>query len=264
MNGSWWKTMVVFLGVALAMPRAVYAERPFLATERATLLEHGEARFDFGVEAARFSSRTTRYTLKSELTSGILPNLNFRVEAPYLFVTGMGGGTEGQVGDVILRPKLQFLKGREANPLSLAGELILKFPSCSESLVTANPKVIPACTGEADIGFLAIATKEFQPVTVHLNLGYMVVGNSPGRAVDDVVMYSLAFEYVTILPAVTVVTEVWGETSRAPSVYGDVLDVMLGVTYQLNRRVAFDTSLAMGLSSASPDYIAAVGLSYRF
>ncbi|HET8761522.1 MAG TPA: hypothetical protein VFN94_10655, partial [Nitrospiria bacterium] len=83
MNGFWWKTWVVFLGVALAMPGAAYAERPFLATEHATLLEHGEARFDFGVEAARFSSRTTRYTLKSELTSGILPNLNFRVEAPY-------------------------------------------------------------------------------------------------------------------------------------------------------------------------------------
>jgi hypothetical protein len=259
-----WKTGLVVLAAVIAAAGPARAERPFLATERATLLEHGAARLDFGIEAARFSEPTTRYTLKTELTSGILTNLNFRVEAPYLFVTGMGGGTQGQVGDVILRPKLQLLKGREANPLSLAAELVLKFPSCNETLVAPNPKVIPACTGEADLGFLAIATKEFQPITVHMNLGYTFVGNPPGRTLDDVVTYSLAFEYVTILPAVTVVTEVSGETSREPSVYGDLLDLLLGVTYQLNQRVVLDSSLSVGLSSPSPDYLAALGVSYRF
>ncbi len=258
-----WKTGVVVLAAVIAMAGPARAERPFLATERGTLLDHGAARLDFGVEAARFSSRITRYTLRTELTSGILPNLNFTVEAPYLFVTGMGG-TQGQVGDVVLRPKLQLLKGREANPLSLAAELLMKFPSCNETLVATTPEVIPACTGEADLGFLAIATKEFQPVTVHLNLGYTFVGNPQGRPVDDVVRYSLAFEYVTILPAVTVMTEVSGETSREPGVYGDLLDLLLGVTYQLNRRVVLDSSLAVGLSSPSQDYLAAIGVSYRF
>lgn len=252
------------LAAVLTTAGSARAERPFLVTERATLLEHGAARLDFGMDAARFSSSTTRYALKTELTSGILTNLNFKVEAPYLFVTGTGDGTRGQVGDVVLRPKLQLLKGREANPLSLAAELVLKFPSCNETVVETAPAVIPACTGEADLGLLAIATKEFQPVTVHLNLGYTLVGNPPGRPVDDVVSYALAFEYVTILPAVTVVTEVAGETSREPGRYGDPLDLLLGVTYALNRRVVLDSSLSVGLSSSSPDYTAAVGVSYRF
>jgi hypothetical protein len=257
-------TAIAVLAAVLATVGSASAERPFIGTERATTIEHGAARLDFGVEASRFSERTTRYTVKTELTSGILTNLNFRVEAPYLFVTGMGGGTRGHVGDVVLRPKLQLLKGREANPLSLAGELILKFPSCNETVVVSKPEVLPGCTGEADVGFLAIATKEFHPVTVHLNLGYTFVGNAPGQGFDDVVSYSLAFEYVTILPAVSVVTEVWGETSRAPGAYGDILDLLLGVTYLLNRRVVLDSSLAVGLSSPAPDYTAGIGVSYRF
>jgi hypothetical protein len=255
--------MILLAAVVVAASPA-RAERPFLATERATLLEHGEARLDFGLDAARFSSQTTRYTVRTELTSGILTNLNFKVEAPYLFVTGMGGGTEGQVGDVVLRPKLQLLKGREANPLSLAAELVVKFPSCNESVVASDPKVIPTCTGEADLGVLAIATKEFQPVTVHLNLGYTLVGNPAGRSLDNVTTYSLAFEYVTILPATTVVTELWGETSREAAAYGNLLALLVGVTFQLNRRVALDSSLTVGLSSSSPDYTASVGVSYRF
>ena len=168
------------------------------------------------------------------------------------------------MGYVVLRPRLQLLKGREANPLSLAAELVLKFPSCDESLVAGSPRVVPSCTGQPDLGILAIATKEFQPVTVHLNLGYTLAGNAAGVSTDDMWTYSLAFEYVTILPAVTMVTELWGETSRAPSLYGDTLDLLLGVAYQLNRRVTLDSSLTVGLTSSSPDYTAVIGSSYRF
>lgn len=259
-----WTAGIAALAAVLAAAGPARGERPFLVTERATLLDHGEARLEVGVDASRFSSDITRYAINTELTSGILTNLNFTVEAPYLFVTGTDGGTQGQVGDVVLRPKLQLLKGREANPLSLAAELVLKFPSCDDAVVANVPHVIPACTGEADLGMVAIATKEFQPVTVHLNLGYTLVGNPPGRNVDDVTTYSLAFEYVTILPAVTVVTELWGETSREPGVYGNALALLLGVTYQLNRRVVLDSSLTAGLSSPSADYTAAFGMSYRF
>jgi hypothetical protein len=247
--------------VAILAVGTAWAERPFLATERATTLEHGTSRVQFGLEAARFSSETTRYTLKAELTSGLLANLDFRVEAPYLFTTE-DGGTEGEVGDVILRPKVLLLRGREANPLSIAGQLVLKFPSCDEN--SAAAAVTPSCTGEADIGMIAVATKEFQPITVHLNLGYTFVGNLPGKALDDVVSYALAFEYDTVLPAISMVTEVSGETSRDPSLYDDGLNVLVGATYQLNRRVILDSSIAVGLTSSSPDYAATLGVSYTF
>lgn len=256
------KTWAVVLALAVSLGAShAGAERPFLVTESGTMLDRGESSVQFGVEAARFSSQTTRYTVRTELTSGLLTNLNFRIEAPYLFVTG-SGGTRGEVGDVTLRPKLLFLKGREANPLFLAGEMVLKFPSCDET--SAAAAVTPSCTGEADVGFLGIATKEFQPVTVHLNLGYTFVGDPPARRLDDVVSYALAFEYDTILPAVTVVAEVSGESSRDPAVSDDILDFLVGTTYQLNRRVVFDASLIIGLSSPSPDYAAGLGLSYTF
>lgn len=225
------------------------------------MLDHGVSSVQVGLEAARFSSQTTRYTVRTELTSGLLPNLNFRVEAPYLLTTG-NGGTQGEVGDVVFRPKLLMLKGREANPLFLAAELVLKFPSCDETSTAAT--VTPTCTGEADLGVLAIATKEFLPVTVHLNLGYTVVGSPQGQSFDDVLSYSLAFEYDTVLPAIAVIAEVAGSTSRDSSVSDDLLDVLLGVTYEVNRRVVLDSSLAVGLSSPSADYTASLGISYVF
>jgi hypothetical protein len=249
-------------GIVLAAAIGAQAARPFVATERGPTLDHGVSRFDVGVESARFSSpQRTGYTLMTELTYGLLNNLNFKVQAPYFFVSGPGG-TQSLVGDVTLRPKILFVKGREANPLSLAGEVVVKFPSCDES--GAARSVSPACTGEADLGFMGIATKEFLPLTVHFNLGYTFVGNAPGQAYDNVIGYSLAFEYETILPAITVVSELAGETNRDPTVAEDPLTVLLGVVYRVNRRVSLDSSLVTGLTSPSPDYAALLGASYTF
>ncbi|MEO5657286.1 MAG: hypothetical protein ABIO65_08530, partial [Nitrospiria bacterium] len=125
----------VLLG--LMMATEVKAARPFLNTERGTMLDHGVSQLDLGVESARFTSRTTRYALMSELTYGLLNHLNFAVEVPYFFVSGPGG-TQGVVGDVTIRPKILFLKGREANPLFLAGEVALKFPSCDQASNAAS------------------------------------------------------------------------------------------------------------------------------
>jgi len=258
---AWKLAAISFALVSATAGESAWAERPFLTTERAPTLDHGTSRIQVGLDAARFSSQTTRYTIKSELTSGLLTKLDFRVEAPYLFTTG-AGGTHGEVGDVLLRPKLLLLEGREANPLYIATELVLKFPSCDEG--SAAAAVTPSCTGEPDLGVLAIASKEFQPVTVHLNLGYTFVGNPPGQALDNVVNYSLAFEYDTVLPAIVVVTELTGATSRNPSAYDAPLDLLVGLTYGMNRRVVLDTSLALGLSSGSPDYTAALGMTYTF
>lgn len=247
-------------GIVLAAAIGAQAARPFVATERGPTLDHGVSRFEVGVESARFSSQTTRYTLMTELTYGLLNNLNFKVQAPYVFVSGPGS-TQG-VGDVTLRPKILFVKGREANPLSLAGEMVMKFPGCDES--GAARSVSPACTGEADLGFMGIATKEFLPLTVHFNLGYTFVGNAPGQAYDNVLSYALAFEYDTILPAIAVVAELAGETNRDPTVAEDPLTVLLGVVYRVNRRVSLDSSLVTGLTSPSPDYAALFGASYTF
>jgi hypothetical protein len=246
-------------GIVLAVAIGAQAARPFVATERGPTLDHGVSRFDIGVESARFSSQATRYTLMTELTYGLLNNLNFKVQAPYVFVSG-SGGTRG-VGDVTLRPKILFVKGREANPLSLAGEVVVKFPSCDESGAVSP---VPACTGEADLGFMGIATKEFLPLTVHFNLGYTFVGNAPGQAYDNVISYALAFEYDTILPAIAVVAELAGETNREPTVAEDPLTVLLGVVYRVNRRVSLDSSLVTGLTSPSPGYAALLGASYTF
>lgn len=250
------------LGLIMGVAAPARAERPFVSTERAPTLDHGVSELEFGLNSARFSSQTTRYTLLTELTYGLLDHLNFEVEVPYLFISGPGG-TQGVVGDVVLKPKMLFLKGREANPLSLAGEMQLKFPSCDET-GPASGEINPSCTGESDLGFTAIATKEFLPLTVHLNVGYTFVGNPPGGNLKNVLGYSLAFEYQTILPAVAVVTELAGETNRDPNTPKDLVTLLFGVTYQVNRRVKLDSSIVSGLTAPSPDYAALLGVAYTF
>src|SRR5512134_2295240 len=105
-----WTLVVVSVALVGALAGgSAWAARPFLSTERGPTLDHGISRVEVGLEAARFSSQTTRYTLKTELTSGLLTKLDFKVEAPYLFTTG-SGGTRGEAGDVLLRPKLLLLE----------------------------------------------------------------------------------------------------------------------------------------------------------
>jgi hypothetical protein len=114
------------------------------------------------------------------------------------------------------------------------------------------------------MGLIGIATKEFLPVTVHLNVGYMFVGNPPGQTLDNVISYALAFEYGTVLPAIVLVGELAGETNRNPAVGDNPLTLLMGVMYRMNRRVSWDSSLTVGLTSPSPDYGASLGVSYTF
>jgi hypothetical protein len=190
------------------------------------------------------------------------------VDVPYLFRNEKQTQDENGVGDLTLKAKVRFIKGREATPVSIAGQLTVKFPSCDQGKALSQE-----CTGEPDVGIRAIASKEFFPVTVHLNLGYLFIGNPPNSKLDDIVTYSLAFDYLTVADRLHVVGELAGETNRYPkstvgpltrSTSTNPLSVLIGLLYDLDAKAALSLAGNVGLTPASPDYGLSIGFRYFF
>jgi Putative MetA-pathway of phenol degradation len=253
------------LASTLFASRPALALLPYIDSETAVPVERGKSRLDLSMQDDRWSHRLSIYGLKAELSYGLINNLEFSVNAPYLFrrVKGPGKvdgvGNEDGLGDLTLKAKIRFIKGREATPVSIAGQLSVKFPSCDD-----HKKLSQECTGEPDVGLRAIASKEFFPVTVHLNLGYIFIGNPPNSNLDNVLTYSLAFDYVTVVNDLRVAGELAGETNRDPDTPEDPLAALIGLLYDVDMTKVLTLAGSVGLTKASPDFSLSAGFRYLF
>lgn len=223
---------LALLTVAICFSSPVFALRPFLNTDSAIPLEKGESYLESGFLYERYSSNFANdYQLSAEISFGLLTNLEFEVEIPYYILKTDNIDNNGGLGDVYLKLKLGLLKAREAIPLSLATQLVIKLPTCNEDRLQDPVDKRPnrACTGETDVGFVGLATKEFASVTVHLNFGYFIIGDPPGVSMDNVFRYSLGIQDHSILPrAFTPMVELAGETQQRPSIDSAPLSVLIG------------------------------------
>ncbi|HEY4484904.1 MAG TPA: hypothetical protein VI702_01075, partial [Nitrospiria bacterium] len=238
-----------------------HAVLPYLASETAVPVERGKSRLDlsFGQERwADLNPEQTRYAIIAELSYGLINNLEFSVQVPYLFNKVEGYRNEDGLGDLTLKAKIRFIKGREANPVSIAGQVSMKFPSCDDSKALSQD-----CTGEPDLAVRAIASKEFFPVTVHLNLGYIYVGNPPGVQLDDVFTYSLGLDYLTVADYFHVIGELAGESNRypktgnsplSPGTSSNPLSALVGLMYEIDVDKILTLAGSVGVTNASPDH----------
>lgn len=255
MRSRCWRITLASLAVVTLFSTSARGERPFFFVSRAEPLDQGAARAEGGVTYERFSSTHERYTMDAALFFGVVNNLDFEVSLPYLFLS-RGDRNDSGVGDITLRTRLRLIKAREANPLSISGQLVVKLPSASSNKGLG--------TGESDVGLFALASKRFEPLAVHLNLGYTFVGNPPGVNFRNEFSYALGFEFDTPLSGLQLYSEIGGHTNKDSTAESDPLAVTIGVSQPLGRRTVLDAGLAIGLASASPGYAAKIGASYRF
>ena len=234
----------------------VFAERPFLATERAFPTARGTYRLEGGLNYNRISSDSKKTISRLKLRYGLIQNLEFDLEIPFLFVDS-DGKNKNRPGDVLLKTKIRFLKGRAANPLSIAGQMIIKFPTAGKSDVLDT-------SGVVDVGFLAIASKEFSPITTHINLGYFFIGNPAGKDLPDQIRYSLGLEAEMDHTPIKAVGEITGRADLGSSPSDDQSIAMLGFSLQTQRNLIFDTTVGFGLNKNSPDYVINGGATYFF
>lgn len=260
----------VCFGMALALPEPGWADRPFLATERADPVDKGQTVMEAGFLYQQFSSNDHLSMLLLELTDGILNDLDFEVEVPVLFFQSGDSGENG-LGDVNLKLKARLLHAREGRPVTLSTQLRVKLPTCNKDRLSAYN---PSCTGKTDLGVVGIASKTYRSVTVHLNFGYTIVGgdavvsqtSTQTRPLRNTLNYSLAVEYavVAISPQWHIDGEIAGQTSSDPAESIFPLSVLLASTYTLNRIVTVDAEIGKGLTSSAPQLIAGIGATIHF
>lgn len=240
----------------LLRPGLVSAERPFSVTERAIPVERGSFRLEAGLSLDRISPNAKGTTLSADLRYGLISNLELDAKLPYLFLE-RGNEHENRAGDILLRTKIRFLKGREANPLSIAGAMLIKLPS-------AGHHEFFDTTGEADVGLLAIASKEFASVTAHINFGYIFIGNPPFKSRPDQLRYALGLEFKTDAEPTRMIGEVSGSTDVGSNASNGLLSALVGISYEADQDVVIDTSVGAGLTHGAPDYTWNLGFTYAF
>lgn len=219
-------------------------------------IERGNYRLESGIIFNRFSSEVNDTTVSADLRYGLIQNLELGLEIPYLFREERSNN-ENQIGDTLLRAKVRFLKGREANPLSVAGEMLLKLP-------TAGRDQFFGTTGKPDIGFIAVASKEFTPVTAHINFGYIFIGNPPFKDLADQLLYALGLELKTEEEPLSLIAELSGNSETGRTASRETLTIQGGAAYRVAGSFSFDASMGFGVTKDSPDYLINAGFTYLF
>jgi len=247
--------LILFLSASSTF---AFAERPFIVTERALPLERGRYRFDGGMEIMRFSASKGRTVFSTSLKYGQIQNLEFGVLTSYIF--GKDNQDHfSQLGDLFLTTKIRFLKGRAANPLSISGKTFIKLP-------TAGYNASSNTSGQADVGFVAIASKTFTSVTTHLNFGYVFIGKSPREVSPqkDTVLSSLGFDFKTSERLVDLVCEIFGQIDRGSAISNGRWSILFGGAYQAEPDIYLDTGFQFSLNHNMPDRSFHIGITHFF
>ena len=246
--------VVVVFFLVLSAGRAALAQRPFLVTERATPTSKGEYKIQSSLSLGRHSASRQITALELDVRHGPLYDLEVGIQAPYLFAEE-GDAHENQVGDLLLRTKIRFLRGREANPLSIAGQIVVKIPSAGRDDILKT-------TGEADVGLFGLASKGWDALTTHANMGYVFLGNPVGGEKADELRYALGLEIRTADPLLSWIGELFGSAQIGDPTSTGPWQLMGGVVYQAEDDIALDASAAFGLTREAPDFMVNLGVTY--
>jgi len=222
-------------------------------------------RIETGVQYFNYPAGHEAFNINVEINYGVVNNLDVGVEVPYVFWRPHEKRYHTEtIGDMILKARLLFLKGRPGNPISMTIQPFFKVPTpeTDEKLLRSGPEL---STGETDFGFLLIATRESSPLIAHLNLGYTFVNRpSFGENYRNIFIFRLALEHKGF-EKFDLVGEITGETSMDPS-DNNIISLLLGTRYHIGKDILVDAGYSLGLSDArkGPDSTATFGLTVRY
>lgn len=191
------------------------------------------------------------------LAYGLLDNLDLLFEAPYIYTrTKFAGETESEngLGDLALEVKWRF---HESDLGAFALKPALTIPTGDEDKGLGS--------GEVSYGLTLIATKEFTPVDLHLNLGY---AHNRYKLTEDRLesrrhIYSASLAAVRELtPALDLVGDIGIETHESKNSDLHPAFGLLGLVYSINDNIALDGGVKLGLSRPEADYALLVGLTW--
>ncbi|MBI5193347.1 MAG: hypothetical protein HZA08_07915 [Nitrospirae bacterium] len=246
----------------LLIPEFASAHRP-LTTQTAYPVDIHRVRLESGLRYNNFPDGNESYDVDIELNYGVVNNLDIGIEVPFVFWRPEQGEQFNTSGDMILKSRLLFLKGREGNPITLTIQPFFKLPTPENKLskLQSGPGF---STGETDFGFLFIAERELSSLTKALmNIGYVFI-NRPdfGTNYQNIFIFKLAMEN-KLDNNLEVVGELTGATNENRN-KDDIFTVMIGARKQIRNGISVDAGYSTGLSDVGPDSVLTMGVTKEF
>lgn len=223
--------------IGLLMVSGSWGARP-LTTDDAGTLGSGAWEIEEGYELAQpKGGGNNSGSLGTALKYGLLPNFDLGIEAPYSVSSPNG------MGDATVKGKLSF---NEAAALGINVKL------------TNADAASGLGSGYMDCGINGILSHGIGSVTLHLNLGYTIVGQAGGsNSENNIFSYAAAIEH-PFNDRINLMAEIFG--SSTPSLTTNPLDLLFGLNWALNDVFVLDGGLDLGLTDASSQYTAKTGV----
>jgi len=226
-----------------------YAAHPLISDDTGTT-GTGKFNLEMNVEYAN-DNGDSETQLAATLSAGIRENIDLVATLPYLF-TRIDEGSEtlkeDGLSDISLEVKWRFY---EKDGLSFAIKPGIILPTGDEDKGLGDRK--------AAYSLHFLTSKELDPVTLHLDLGYI----KNRKELRDFWHYSLAAEYAVSKP-LTLVVNIGGETNPDRESNVHPLFLIGGLIYKINENLSIDFGLKTGLNRAEADYTVLAGIILDF
>jgi hypothetical protein len=186
------------------------------------------------------------------VTGGIRDNLDLVFSAPYQFLRFRDEEgnriTEDGISDIAVELKWRLYENEN---LGFALKPGITFPTGDDDKELGD--------GKASFGLVFITTKEIDPLTLHLNLGF----TKNSQELRDIWHYSLATEY-EIMKNLLFVGNIGGATNPEKESNTHPVFILAGPIYSLSDSLDVDFGIKAGLNNSEPDYTVLTGLVIKF
>lgn len=253
-KGRKWRLIALLLfTIHYALLTQTHAARP-LVTEDAVVAGKGVTQLEMGVDYTKAGDREEGTTLLLSPINGITEDTEFSLNIPYIIAEPYDPAKVDGWGDTSFIMKHLLVAEGEATPAFLIG-MALKLPTGDQDKGLG--------TGETNLGFLGALTKNFNPATIHLNIGYTFVGNQNKSRDNNEVNYGIAGEYA-IGNKFRVVGELYGLYHPDYKAAEIERRVLLGLTYRSDDTFTFDLAAKRGFEGTGDEYGFIGGLTITF
>lgn len=236
---------------------SVEAAHP-LITDDAGTVGKGKAELELNFEYSSHKDGGVKENVTDlgiALTYGVMDNLDFIIALPYQRIKIKAEGEtfiENGISDISLELKWLFYESKDF--VSLALKPVITLPTGDEDKGLGN--------GRATYGLYFIASKEIEPLSLHLNLGYIRNENKFNDR-KDIWHISLASE-LEVMKELKLVANIGMERNTDRESNTDPAFILGGLIYSISKNIDIDFGVKAGLNKAEVDYAVLAGLIYKF
>jgi hypothetical protein len=253
---------VSVLCALLLAPAAVWAAHPLQVEDTGT---EGKGNYLFEIAGDYAKDGSVKSTkLTSNLTAGVGAHTDLALEIPYLILnpSTKTEKTEKGIGDVRLKVKHRIFENEVKQ--SMAYQAYVDLPEGNRSKGLGS--------GGANWGFMLMDSQECHDTTLHLSVGYEVLG-SDLKALHLYSSYALFTGFAVehkLSASYRFLTEIRAESQKEKSSetgkyeYSRPVTLMAGMVYDISKFWYVDLGVRAGLNKYAEDVAVLAGTAWRF